>query len=124
MTYPDWMRAGVGHCGNCGRMESLYRWVTTEGHRGVSCEECATQYGWFVPSAPSPAEVPDQSAKPVGTSQVPTPPLSMSQSYEPDTFGKWVVRGIAIAIGFLIVEIPLVVIAMWWLNHQLSKVGF
>ena len=40
-----------------------------------------------------------------------------------DTFGKWVVRGIAIAIGFLIVEIPLALIVWWWLNHQLSKLG-
>ena len=42
----------------------------------------------------------------------------------PDSFGKWVVRGIAIGVGFLIVQIPLALLAMWWLNHQLNKVGF
>ncbi|MDE2785332.1 MAG: hypothetical protein OXL37_01570 [Chloroflexota bacterium] len=41
-----------------------------------------------------------------------------------DSFGKWIVRGIAIGIGLLIVEIPLALIVMWWLNHQLSKIGF
>ena len=25
MPYADWMREGVGYCGNCGRMESLYK---------------------------------------------------------------------------------------------------
>ena len=42
---------------------------------------------------------------------------------DPDSFGKWVVRGIAIGIGLLIVEIPLALIAAWWLSNQLSKVG-
>ena len=42
---------------------------------------------------------------------------------DPDSFGKWVVRGIAIGIGLLIVEIPVALIAAWWLSNQLSKVG-
>ena len=113
--HPDWMREGVGYCGNCGRMEVLYRWVTTEGQRGVSCAECAAEYGWFVPEAPSHAEGRDGRNIRTYTPDVFT--------HNPDAFGKWVVRGIAIGIGLLIVEIPLALIAVWWLNHQLSKVG-
>ena len=50
--------------------------------------------------------------------------LTSERLENPDSFGKWVVRGIAIGIGLLIVEIPLALIAMWWVNHQLSKIGF
>ena len=33
-----------------------------------------------------------------------------------DSFGKWIVRGIAIGIGLVIVEIPVVLIAIWLLD--------
>ena len=114
--YPDWMREGVGYCGNCGRMESLYKWVTTEGHRGVSCAECAAEYGWVAPAAPSPAEGRDGRNIRTYTTD--------AFAHNPDAFSKWVVRGIAIAVGFLIVEIPFAIIAMLWLNHRLSEIGF
>jgi hypothetical protein len=103
-------------------MESLYRWVTTEGESGVSCEECAAEYGWFIPEKPSPAEVRDQSSSRQRDIGVNTPTVRVPAD-DQDAFGKWVVRGIAIAIGFFIVEIPLVLIAMWWLDRELSKIG-
>lgn len=59
------------------------------------------------------------------TDREPTPADSYSVSGamdDPDSFGKWVVRGIAIGIGLLIVEIPLALIAIWWVNHQFSKI--
>ena len=33
-----------------------------------------------------------------------------------DSFGKWIVRGIAIGIGLLVVEVPLVLIAALLIN--------
>ena len=102
-------------------MESLYKWVTTEGHEGVACEECATEYGWFIPEEPTPAEARNESPRQANVPSVSRRPATRLIADDQDAFSKWVVRGIAIAIGFLIVEIPLVLIAIWWLNQQLSK---
>ena len=124
MSYPHWTRAGVRKCGNCGRMKNLYRWVTPEGRQSVSCEECATRNGWFIPELSSPAKMHDQSAGQVSTPSESTRPTAWLPADDQDRFSKWVKRGIAIAIGFLIVQIPLALLAMWWFNHQLNKVGF
>ena len=125
MSYPGWMFQGYGECGNCARPTiRLYLWRTPEGDRGISCEECAAKYGWLVPDEPPLTEEHDQSTRQASVPSEQAQPTTSDSRYEPDTFGKWVVRGIAIAIGFLIVEIPLAVIALWWVNNKLSTIGF
>lgn len=124
MSYPRWMREGVRKCDNCGRMKNLYRWVTNDGYQRVSCEECAISCGWSASTVPSPDDGRDQNARPARVSPEPTRPIARFSADDQDAFGKWVMRGIAIGIGLLIVQIPLALIAMAWMNHQLSKLGF
>ena len=125
MSYPGWMFQGYGECGNCARPTiRLYLWRTPDGDHGISCEECAAKYGWLVPDEPPLTEEHDQSTRQASVPSEQAQPTTSDSRYEPDTFGKWVVRGIAIAIGFLIVEIPLAVIALWWVNNKLSTIGF
>ena len=125
MSYPEWMFRGYGECGNCARpTRRLYLWRTPEGDRGISCEECAATYGWLVPEESILAEERDQSTRQASVPLEQAQPTTSDSRYEPDTFGKWVVRGIAIAIGFLIVNIPLAVIAIWWVSNQLSAIEF
>ena len=59
----------------------------------------------------------------VALAEVPNPPVRLRANNQ-DAFGKWVMRGIAIGIGLVIVQIPLALIAMAGVNYQLSRIGF